>query len=181
MCTISDELEIELNIYLKLFVILYAYDTVLMAESQIDLQRQLDSLYEYCELWKLRVNVPKSKIVIFSQGKLPQNIVFKYDNIILDIVSEFTYLCVLLSRSGNVSRAKKKQCEIATHAMYDIIRKGRVHNLSIECQLDLFDKIVKPILLYGCEVWGFGINYIIEMVHIKFCKILLFNSIQYFI
>ena len=57
--------------------------------------------------------------------------------------------------------------------MYDIIRKGKVHNLSIECQLDLFDKIVKPILLYGCEVWGFGNNSIIERVHIKFCKILL--------
>jgi hypothetical protein len=28
------------------------------------------------------------------------------------------------------------------------------HNLSIECLLDLPDKIVKPILLYGCEVWG---------------------------
>ncbi|XP_071123270.1 uncharacterized protein [Mytilus edulis] len=56
LCTISDELEIELNVYLKLFVILYADDTVLMAESQIDLQRQLDSLYEYCELWKLRIN-----------------------------------------------------------------------------------------------------------------------------
>ena len=26
--------------------------------------------------------------------------------------------------------------------MYDIIMKGRLHNLSIECQLDLFDKIV---------------------------------------
>ena len=57
--------------------------------------------------------------------------------------------------------------------MYDIIRKGRIHNLSIECQLDLFDKIVKPILLYGCEVWGFGNNLIIVRIHIKFCKILL--------
>ena len=26
----------------------------------------------------------------------------------------------------------------------------------------LFDKIVKPILLYGCEVWGFSDNYVIE-------------------
>ena len=84
LCTISDELETELNLYLKLFVLLYADDTVLMAESQIDLQNQLDSLYEYCELWKLQVNVQKSKIVIFSQGRLPQNIVFRYNNVILE-------------------------------------------------------------------------------------------------
>jgi hypothetical protein len=45
--------------------------------------------------------------------------------------------------------------------MYEVLRKGRIHNLSIKCQLDLLDKIVKPILLYGCEIWGFGKNDII--------------------
>jgi hypothetical protein len=29
--------------------------------------------------------------------------------------------------------------------MYEVIRRGKRHNLSIECLLDLFDKIVKPI------------------------------------
>jgi hypothetical protein len=37
--------------------------------------------------------------------------------------------------------------------MYEVLRKGRIHNLSIKCQLDLFDKIVKNILLYGCEIY----------------------------
>jgi hypothetical protein len=40
-------------------------------------------------------------------------------------------------------------------------------------QLDLFDKMVKPILLYGCEVWDFSNNAIIVKVHLKFCKLLL--------
>ena len=57
--------------------------------------------------------------------------------------------------------------------MYDILKKGRLHNLSIECQLQLFDKVVQPILLYGCEIWGPGDNRIIERVHLKFCKMLL--------
>ena len=52
--------------------------------------------------------------------------------------------------------------------MYEVLRKGRIHNSSIKCQLDLFDKIVKPILLYGCEIWGFGKNDIIERVHLNF-------------
>ena len=33
--------------------------------------------------------------------------------------------------------------------------------------------MVKPILLYGCEVWGFSNNDIIENVPLKFCKLLL--------
>ena len=36
-----------------------------------------------------------------------------------------------------------------------------------------FDKTVKPILLYGCETWGFRKNDIIERVHLTFCKLLL--------
>jgi hypothetical protein len=36
--------------------------------------------------------------------------------------------------------------------MYEVLKKGRLHNLSIQCQLDIFDKTVKPILLYGCEI-----------------------------
>jgi hypothetical protein len=35
--------------------------------------------------------------------------------------------------------------------MYEILKKGRLHNLSIQCQLDIFDKTVKPILLYDCD------------------------------
>ena len=38
--SISDDIERELNMYLKLFVILYADDTVLMSESSDDLQKQ---------------------------------------------------------------------------------------------------------------------------------------------
>lgn len=171
--TVSDDIEIELDYYLKLFLILYADDTALLAESKNDLQKQLDSLYNYCELWKLKVNVNKSKIVVFSKGRPLSNIEFKYNNTVLEIVNEFTYLGVIFSRTGSFSKAKKAQTEKATHAMYDVIRKGRKHNLSIECQLDLFDKIVKPILLYGSEVWGVGNNSVIERVHLKFCKILL--------
>ena len=57
--------------------------------------------------------------------------------------------------------------------MYEVIKKGRKHNLSISCQLDLFDILVKPILVYGCVIWGSGNNDILEKVHLKFCKIIL--------
>lgn len=30
-----------------------------------------------------------------------------------------------------------------------------------------------PILLYGCEVWGFSNLDVIERVHLKFCKLIL--------
>ena len=57
--------------------------------------------------------------------------------------------------------------------MYEVLKIGRMHKLSIKCLLDLFDKMIKPILLYGCEVWGFSDNDILEKIHLKYCKILL--------
>jgi hypothetical protein len=33
--------------------------------------------------------------------------------------------------------------------------------------------MIKPILLYGCEVWGSSNNDILEKIHLKYCKILL--------
>jgi hypothetical protein len=74
---------------------------------------------------------------------------------------------------GKFKLANQKNIEKATKTMYEVIRRGKRHNISIECLLDLFDKIVKPILLYGCEVWGFSDNYVIEKNHLKFCKLIL--------
>ena len=33
--------------------------------------------------------------------------------------------------------------------------------------------MIKPILLYGCEIWGFGNSDVLEKVHLKFCKMIL--------
>ena len=49
----------------------------------------------------------------------------------IGIVSEFNYLGVLLSKSGNFSMAKKAQVEKATKAMFEVLKRGKVHNLSI--------------------------------------------------
>ena len=170
---ISDEIENNLDIYLKLFILLYADDTALLAETANDLQTQLDAFYEYCNLWKLKVNADKTKVMVFGNGRLPQNLSFSYDNLNLEIVKNFNYLGIIFTRTGNFSLTKKHLADKALKAMYEVLKMGRMYKLSIKCLLDLFDKMIKPILLYGCEVWGFSNNDILEKLHLKFCKILL--------
>ena len=43
-------------------------------------------------------------------------------------------------------------------------------HLPVDLQIDLFTKLVKPILLYGCEIWGFGNIDVIERVQLKYIK-----------
>ena len=45
--------------------------------------------------------------------------------------------------------------------------------LSPKHVLELFDKLIKPILCYGSEVWGFSKPVQQERVHLQFCKKLL--------
>ena len=35
----------------------------------------------------------------------------------------------------------------------------RYFKLPIDCQLDLFDKVIRPLLLYSYEVWGYEKNW----------------------
>lgn len=52
--TISYEIENELGILLRLLIILYADDTVLLSETPEYLQNQLNSFLLYCQKWKLK-------------------------------------------------------------------------------------------------------------------------------
>ena len=45
--------------------------------------------------------------------------------------------------------------------------------MSIKHRLDLFDKLIFPILSYGSEVWGLQNSIQLERVHLNFCKDLL--------
>ena len=80
----------------------------------------------------------------------------------MEIVPIFFYLGITFSKSGSFNTSIKDLVNKGKKTMYEVLKKGRIHNLSIQCQLDIFYETVKPILLYGCETWGFGKSDIIE-------------------
>ena len=96
----------ELGYILKMFILLYADDTILLADSPEELQVGLNKMNEYCEKWKLSMNKDKTKIMIFSLGKSKKaQPVFKIGDDILDIVDEYCYLGVIFKYNGSLSRA----------------------------------------------------------------------------
>ena len=50
-------------------MLLYADDTIILAENERDLQTALDSVHEYCTKFKLIVNTNKTKIILFFKKK----------------------------------------------------------------------------------------------------------------
>ena len=165
---------LDINMF-KIFMLLYADDIVLFANSPDELQEGLDLLFNYCKRWKLKINVAKTKIMVFRRGGiLPRNLVFYYDGEPLEIVSKFKYLGVVFTTGGSFSEA---QNTLAGQAQKAIFKMNKYLNkftyLSPRHKLELFDKLISPILNYGSEVWGFVQGNIIERVHLQFCKRLL--------
>lgn len=58
--------DLDLDLYLKLVVLSYADDTVVFAKTESEFISLLDTFLDYCKLWKLQVNVDKTKILIFG-------------------------------------------------------------------------------------------------------------------
>lgn len=163
-----------LNTHLKLAVLLYADDTIILSDSPEGLQNGLNALKKYCDLWHLKVNESKTKIVIFSRGKpkkAPPK--FAYGDSFLEIVDEYKYLGVIFNYNGTFKKSQTDLIKKAKKAMFSLIRHSRKLNLSIETQLELFDSMITPILCYGCEVTGFEDLNEIEKVQKMFCKYIL--------
>ena len=91
----------------KLFMLLYADDIILFSETADGLQRGFDILADYCNIWKLKVNVNKTKVMVFRKGgMLPKNLHFYYNNEGIEIVKQFSYLGVVFTPGGSFHEAQ---------------------------------------------------------------------------
>jgi hypothetical protein len=60
---------------LTLFLLLYADDIAFISETKEDLQKGLNNLKDYCDEWKLKLNLNKTKILVFKKnGRNQQNL-----------------------------------------------------------------------------------------------------------
>jgi hypothetical protein len=156
----------------KIFLLLYADDIVIFANSPEELQKSIDLLYNYCELWKMKVNVSKTKIMIFKKGgTLPRNLEFLYNEQSIQIVNNFCYLGVVFTSGGSLSTAHNTIAGQAQKAVFKLNKYlYKFTYLQPKHKLELFDKLVSPILNYCSEVCGFVNDLSIERVHLQFCK-----------
>ena len=70
----------DIEVFFKLYLLLYGDDTVIFAESHGKLKTVLDTKQLYCDTWKLQVNTSKTKIVVFFKRKNKTKNCFFYYN-----------------------------------------------------------------------------------------------------
>ena len=134
--------------------LLYADDLVIMSTKAEGLQYSLNKLASYCKKWKLNVNMAKSKTMCFSKGRHNPVHQMKYNDIELEQVQSYSYLGIELSSNGSFKAAEKCMSSKAQKALFKLKTLLTDSSLKPSTCLKLFDQLIKPICLYGSEIWG---------------------------
>ena len=58
-------------------------------------------------------------------------------------------------KNGKFTYCMKQRVQVAKRAVFALRKDILLLNLSIDCQLKLFDQTILPILTNVCEIWGF--------------------------
>jgi hypothetical protein len=136
--------------------LMYADDLAILSVTKIGLQRQLNKLREYCEQWGLEVNVGKTKAMVFREsGRVSTNDVFWYGNAKLEVVSHFKYLGMVFSSNGKFVKHVEVLATKVRRSLHSLVKfRWRFRELSNQTLLLLFDTLLKPVILYGAEVYS---------------------------
>ena len=153
-------------------MLFYADDVAVFADTVFDMQKKIDMLYDFCSKWGLTVNLNKTKIMVFRNGGYLKSIEkWYYGGIKIDAVTYYSYLGMIFSSRLCWSKCLENHSFKALRmvgAMKKVFSKYR--NIPIKIAFKIFDIKIKPMLLYGSQIWGCGYQESIERVHIKFCK-----------
>ena len=88
-----------------------------------------------------------------------------YNNMLFRWVNSFKYLGVNIHKTNNLSKGLKFVCHQAKKAQSTLDMHISSHStVFLNHSFELFDCLIKPVLTYGCAVWGSG-----KIVEIEKC------------
>ena len=155
----------------KISLLIYADDLVLISRSSDGLQKGLDALELFCESRQLIVNTEKSKYMLVTKKRRHDQPVMVYKNKHLQSVENCTYLGVNFSRNNSFTKGLKERSPQIYQSQSVLDLHTLRHPSPSACHIfELFDCLLKPKLLYGCEIWGNGSCKSLELYHTRFIK-----------
>ena len=177
----------------KISHLLYADDLVLLLTTEIGLQNNIDRVNVFCKSWGLAINIDKSKIMVFSKtGRVSKDkFRFNLGGEEMEYVNHYKYLGVNISNTAKFSVAEKNLSLKANRALFSIKQSIFDKDLKPSAILSIFESLVKPVALYGSEIWtpykpcyrnktldevfemSFKSNTEFDKIHAKFCKYVL--------
>ena len=158
----------------------FADDLVLLSESRNGLINSLVKLENYCNEWGMKINPTKTKVLIFNKpfSKNIQKLTFTIDGEPIAVTNSYCYLGIEISNTGSFQKATDILYKKSLKSLFSLYSSLNIHSdeINVRLFLKLFEALVQPVLLYGCEVWGSHVplrNNVIAKFTNKFYRTLL--------
>ena len=141
----------------ELSILLFADDIALVADNVHDLQEMLHVADAYSKLYRFGFNGSKSNVVVFSGRKkveLKEKVYL--GELVLEQKLSYKYLGLEIDRGWNWSKVKERMLEKARKRVSGLYCTGVKQGLSVKAAVRGWEVLVRPVLEYGCEIWGEG-------------------------
>ena len=131
----------------------YADDTALIAGSQEDLQKLLNTVVAESERMGLSLNVKKTECMVVSKKSVIPICKIKSQGEEIKQVEKFKYLGYVLTSDGRCDTEIKKRIAIAKDSFSKMKPILSNRNITMDTKLRVLKAYVWSTLLYGCESW----------------------------
>ena len=149
---------------------MFADDVASFSDTIIRLQHQINCIERFGLSVGMHLNLLKTKIIVFRNGgvlKQAEKWCFMREPV--DVVSFYKYLGIYFTPKLVWSKTKDVLALQASKTVFKIFQYQRQFGHFFPNDIfKLFDSIVRPILCYGVEIWGYEYSPKIENAQSKF-------------
>lgn len=153
-------------------ILLFADDLSILAKTARGLQMKINILYRYCQEFSLKINLAKTKIVVFRKY-LQRKVDYRWylNGESIEVVEQYNYLGLTYRANGCWTEAKLELARRGSRALNMMLANMKKFGyLEPRIMLKMFDSKIVPILTYGSELWGFSGTAEIELIASNFYR-----------
>ena len=132
----------------------FADDTVLLAGTEEELQRQIDKVNESCTAFGMELNAKKTKVMVMEKQPGTE-VTIKSNGIALEQVNKYKYLGTLIAADSRCIQEIKRRIGIAKRSFWEL-KELMKSNVNMKTKKRLLNTYIFSLLTYGCEAWTIG-------------------------
>lgn len=133
-------------------------------------EKQAERISEWCTRWEMGVGIKKCGVMCMGWGsketiqlaEIEQQWLMTQPPVInglqVPVVTEYTYLGVVLTRDLDFDAMVNGRCKRAEKAMYMVLPLLRAQTVPLALRISVLRTVVLSTLLYGSEIWGMDDN-----------------------
>lgn len=132
--------------------LLFADDMVIFGKSEKDLQENMNIYNLELKKKNMKINGEKTKTMVIAPDKRRHHIYIEGRK--LEQVEKFKYLGVWIQENGKLDDEINERVG-STGRLFNSIKSSFLGKKEVpkEAKVEVFKKVVTPILIYGCESW----------------------------